>query len=60
MIKIKAFVSMGLVGCKREEIIEVENDDDIDEAVREWMFNEIEWSWEKVEEPANWPKKESE
>lgn len=50
-MKIKAFVSMGLVGCKREEIIEVEEDDDIDEAVREWMFNEIEWSWEKVEEP---------
>lgn len=52
-MKVKAYVTMGLVGCKREEILDLDDDlsdEDIDESVKEWMFNVIEWSWKKQEE----------
>lgn len=41
-------VSNGLVGCKKESKIEVDDDatdDEIEEHAREEMFNMIEWGW---------------
>lgn len=50
MRTITVSVSMGLVGCKRSEDIEVEDDateDDIDAQAREVMFSLIDWTWEE-------------
>lgn len=43
---------MGLVGCKRQEIIDVDDDatdEEIDEIAKDWLFSSVEWSWKKVE-----------
>jgi hypothetical protein len=48
-MKVKAWVSMHLVGCERREEIEIEDgtsEDEIEEAVREWMFEQIEWGYD--------------
>jgi hypothetical protein len=48
MRKIRCHLSIGLVGCKRETVIEVEadlSDDDINDVVREWVDERIEWDW---------------
>ena len=54
-MKIKVYVSVGLVGCKRTETIELEDDGLSDEAIeeiaKEWLNETIEWGWKKVEEP---------
>lgn len=53
-MKIIVTVSMGLVGCKKESEIEVDDDlgdDDIEEIAREEMFTMIEWGWSKKETP---------
>lgn len=53
---IYAHVNTGYVGCDRREEIEIYDDDIegmneqqrndyIDEVVREWMFDQIEWGW---------------
>jgi hypothetical protein len=48
---IYAYVSMGLVGCKRKEEIEIEDenltDEDIDDFVKQWMYEQIEWGWSR-------------
>ena len=53
MVRVVLFVSVGLVGCKREEIVEVprEDWDDMDEKskdefMRERMFELIEWGYD--------------
>lgn len=51
-MKVKVYVSMNLVGCERKDTIEFPDDaseDEIEEEVREWMFEQIEWGWEKPE-----------
>ena len=48
-MKIKVGVSMGLSGCKIEDVIEVEDNataEEVEEAAREWTFNHIEWWYE--------------
>lgn len=45
---INGYVSVGLVGCRKEFKFEVEDDtsdDDIEELARDEMFNCIEWGW---------------
>lgn len=49
---IKVFVSLGLVGCRVEDEIEIEDDLsdlDIEEVVREWKDEQVEWSWRRKE-----------
>lgn len=41
-------VSLGLVGCKRSEELEIDDDatdDSIEAAAREVMFGLVEWNW---------------
>jgi len=45
---ITVYVELGLVGCRRESTIEVDDDamdDEIEEMARDEMFNMIEWGW---------------
>lgn len=54
MKTIRVTVSLGLVGCRRSETIEVEDDcseDEIEEMARDTMYSLIEWGW-SVEGPA--------
>lgn len=58
-MKIKVHLSIGLVGCEQDDEIEI-NDEElagmdeaaraayIDEVMREWAYNYIEWYWEEV------------
>lgn len=50
-MKIRITVSIGLVGCKRDRIIEVDDDmtdEEIDEYAKEVLFGEIvSWNWSK-------------
>lgn len=63
-MKIEASISMGLVGCHREEVIEIDEEDlegldengrsDVaDERAREWLWNGsgLDFGWTEVEEP---------
>jgi hypothetical protein len=46
------YVSIGLVGCKREFAFEIEEDateQEIEEAAKEAMFENIEWNYEASE-----------
>lgn len=48
MKTLTVYVSVGLVGCKRECQIEVEDDstdEEIEEAAREALWTMIEWGW---------------
>lgn len=50
-MKITVWVSMSLVGCERHDEIEVEDDateEEIEEAGREWMWEQIEWGYERT------------
>jgi hypothetical protein len=47
MKRIKVGCSMGLVGCKIEDEIQIEDDEDVDQAVREWAFQNFEY-WGEV------------
>lgn len=50
---IKVSVSLGLVGCRKESTIEVEDDcdrDEIEQMAREEMFTMIEWGWSPFDE----------
>jgi hypothetical protein len=52
MRKIEAYLSVGLVGCKRNEIFEVEDDatdEEIEEIIKEWVYELVEWGWQTVE-----------
>lgn len=52
MKTIKITVGLGLVGCKRQTTIEVEDgftEDEIDETVREAVQELVDWHWEEVE-----------
>lgn len=51
-MKIKITVSIGLVGCRREKVIEVDDDmtdEEIDEYAKEVMFESelVSWHWSK-------------
>lgn len=51
-MKIKVIVSIGLVGCRREAIIDVPDeeagdDETVEEYARDEMFNMVEWGWER-------------
>lgn len=48
MKQITVYLDIGLVGCKREKTIEIEDDtpdDEIEEIAQETMFNMMEWGW---------------
>lgn len=52
-MKIKVRVSTHLVNSETYQIIEVDDDaaeDEIEEAAREAMFEQINWNWEIVDE----------
>lgn len=49
MRTVKGYVSLGLVGCKKEFSFEVEDgtpDGEIEEIAREEMLNLVEWGWD--------------
>ena len=51
--RIKVYVTIGLVGCRREVELDIEDDmtdDEIEELARDTMFEIIEWGWKRVEE----------
>jgi len=50
-MKLRCHASIGLVGCEREETIEIDDgltDGEIEAAAREWKDEQIEWSFEVV------------
>lgn len=52
MKQIKAWLSIGLVGCKRETLLEIDDeadDDDIEEAVKDWAMGRFVYGWKPVE-----------
>lgn len=59
-MKIKVHLSMGLVGCKREKILDIDDDEveglneeeldaHLEEVARDWMFQQVEWGFEIVD-----------
>jgi hypothetical protein len=51
-MKVKFTMSMSLVGCEREEIIEFDDDttnDDIDFHYEHWVNEQLDGGWEEVE-----------
>jgi len=54
VISIRAHVTIGLVGCEREEIIDFSynpTDEEIEGAVRAWVWSWIDYHW--CREPKN-------
>lgn len=50
MQRLTVSVSIGLVGCKRERTIEVEDDlsdDDLDAIALDVMYELVEWNWKR-------------
>lgn len=53
-LKIYVMVKTTYTGSKVEDCIEVQDDAtdlDIEEIVKEWMFDNIEWTWSKIDAP---------
>lgn len=51
--KIKFTISIGLVGCRREDTFEFDDDttdEEIQQAYTDWMYEQIDGGWEEVEE----------
>jgi len=52
-IKIKVYLSIGFYDSIREEVLELDDgvtDEEIEEEVRDWKNNYIEWGWKKLPE----------
>ncbi|MCB5934479.1 hypothetical protein LI012_06380 [Caldibacillus thermoamylovorans] len=52
MRKVKFTVSIGLVGCRREDIFEFDcdiTDEEIQQAYTDWMYEQIDGGWEDVD-----------
>lgn len=52
MKQVKVGCSMGLSGCRKEDVLELEDDatdDEIEQAAREWAFGNFEWWYETDE-----------
>lgn len=52
---VEVYVSVGLVGCRRKVVVEVEDDmtdEEIEEAATETLHSMIEWGWRKVDDAA--------
>jgi hypothetical protein len=50
--KIEFTISLGLVGCKRNEVIEFDDDttdEEIQQAYTDWMYDQIDGGWEDIE-----------
>lgn len=59
-MKVQVFLSMGLSGCKKEDIIEIdddeladcetqkEKDELIEQYTKDWFWNEIDFGYEEV------------
>lgn len=59
-MQIKVYVSIGLVGCKREAILDVDDDElnamatagdrreYLQEIAEQWKDDQVEWDWEEV------------
>ena len=53
MKKIKFYIGIGLVTCDREEIFEFPDDvtyGEIDEALKEWVWNYLDVGYEELED----------
>lgn len=51
-MKIEVSVSLGLVGCKVKQVIEIEEthtEEEVENIAREIMFSMIEWNWKEIE-----------
>lgn len=49
-MKVRVWVSMNLVGCVRCDEIEVDDnatEEEVEESVRDWMFEHIEWGYDR-------------
>lgn len=56
MRKVKWHLSVGLVGCSQEGEFEIEDDcsdEEIEEAVKDEVFQKLEWGW--TAEPTTGP-----
>jgi hypothetical protein len=52
-MKVKLTVSIGLVGCMREETVDLDDDmtdEELDEYWRDWMLSKIGGTWKKLPE----------
>lgn len=55
-MKIRVYVSTNYVGSECSDELEVDDDctdDDLDDIARDWMFEQIEWGWDKVADKDN-------
>lgn len=53
MIRVKAYADYGFAGCSmefEEEFPDNTRDEVIEEAMRELVMGQIDWSWEKITE----------
>lgn len=51
-MKVKVRLSIGYVGAVRKAVLDVDDDltdDELDEIVRDWAHNYIEWGFERVD-----------
>lgn len=58
-MRIKVWASIGLVGCTKEDVIEIDkgdynpdgsvDEDTIEEYAREWKDETVEWGWEVID-----------
>lgn len=51
-MKVKAFLNVGYPAASREEVFEIDDgatDEEIEEEVKQWVFDHIDWYWEKGE-----------
>lgn len=52
-MKIRVWAHTDVVGSMTEDVIEVEDDlteEQIEEEARDYIFNFVEWGWDKVEQ----------
>lgn len=52
MIKVKVWINTGFAGAKHQDVFEFDDDvtdDEIDEEVKDWLFNKIEYGWVKLD-----------
>ena len=52
-LKVKIWSKFGLVGCEREEVIEVDDnatDEEIEQEWQEWAYQYMDGGWEKIKD----------
>lgn len=52
MKKVKVWINTGFAGAKHQDVFEFDDDatdDEIDEEVKDWLFNKIEYGWVELD-----------